>query len=407
MTSRRMNLLDRPWHGHFHAAVASTIAAPTLEQLRDSFVEFITAYPDHAIAGRVSPDQRRWVQVAPAERRAHAERVFQAGPESNEAEDWLNHAISNVDQELPLSVYVGAEAISISLTHMTTDGASCSLVISALARNDFAAISSLEPHADLSMLIKAAFRSVREYGSRWWATFRGKDNLAISAGTAAELVDPAGWVNSAPQPTAVMHRLEPAAMARANAWRKATGQEISLTSLLTSAVWRALAAESIPVAPGGFTGLFDLRRFLPKQQQVLPGNLAKAIHVATDMRDPAGLHAAVQATVATGRALPAAIIGAVSSLLPRRASAPTAKALELTFSSMPALPGRDSLPWTDPDNARYGGLGFPTSATGISAFSVRIGQATEMYASFDARTVSPAAVKRAFARLDDIESLMS
>ncbi len=408
MTSRRMNLLDRPWRDHFHAAVASKVDAPTLAELRESFVQFITEHPDHAIAGRISADQKRWVQVPAAERRAHAEQVFAPGPQNTDPQGWLNHAIAGVKPQFPLSVYVGDDTISISLTHMSTDGASCSLVISAIARNDFGAFASLEPHADLAMLLRAAAKSLREFGSRWWATFRGRDTKEVAASSKPPAIEPTVWTNKPPAPTAAMHRLEPATMAALNAWRKSAAEEMSLTSLLTSAVWRAFAAESIPVSPDGFTGLFDLRRFLPAEQQILAGNLAKAIHVQTDMGDPAALHRAVQASVATGRALPAAIIGSVSSMLPRRAQKQVGpSALELTFSSMPALPGRDSLPWSDPDNARYGGLGFPTSATGISAFSVRIGQATELFVSFDARTVDPAAVARALARLDDIDSLMS
>lgn len=404
MSSRRINLLDRPWRRHFHVAVLTAIVPPDPAELRASFVEFMATHPAHALAGRISGDERRWESVPAEERAAHAERVIREVAEASDVATNLANTIAGAEPSLPMIVNVGRDTLSVAVSHMTTDGTSCALILTAMTSHQLEYLAGLEPHASLWTLIKAAAANVREFGGRWWQTFRGSS--APGPADTAPDVDPSSWASQSPSPRVASHRLEPEVMAAANAWRKEFAPDVSLTTVLTVAAWRALTAESIPVASQGFTALFDLRRFLPKDQSELPGNLAKAIHVTADMRDPIDVHEAVQTAVVAGRALPATIIGALTSLLPRRGSAPTPAPLELTFSSMPALPAQDVVPWVEPDRARYLGAGFPSSPTGISVFAIRIGRATEMTASFDARTVSPDAAQRALARLDDIPTLM-
>jgi len=186
-------------------------------------------------------------------------------------------------------------------------------------------------------------------------------------------------------------------------WRNARAKGASITAVMASLMVRSLEEAGVAVDTSGFFTLVDLRRYLADQPvgRFLGGNLAKAVRLICDLRDPFAVDAALSDVVASGRTLAATVFGAGLSLLtpPAGAGPALGAPLTLTYNSIPGLPGASGLPWVDGIPGRYVGAGFPVGGDGLSIVALRLREHMEMAASIAPGTVDPGLVRQLLAML--------
>lgn len=179
--------------------------------------------------------------------------------------------------------------------------------------------------------------------------------------------------------------------------------------MLASRVCLGFAAAGLPMRRSGFYSLFDIRSTLPADGPAF-GNLAKSLFLAADLADPCAVDAAIRETVATRRALPALVAGAVLTRLERMGGGADRVLggqrgwdvvdghITMSFSSMLTLPGLSGLPWGE-GARRCIGLGYPTSPDGISVFAVRFRDRMEVIVSFDRSRIDPSQARAGIAAI--------
>jgi hypothetical protein len=201
--------------------------------------------------------------------------------------------------------------------------------------------------------------------------------------------------------------IDNAALRGLTRWRNANARGVSPTAVYTSAVHLALREQGIPMAENGFYTLLDMRGLVRPDGQPVWGNLSKALYLTVDVADPRAVHEALEAARTTQRALPAALLGTLSSALalprPPAAQAPVSP-VRLTFNSMPTLPGLAELPWLT-DTHRFFGFGPSLGPGDISVFAIRLRDHLELIDSFDEATAPATAVRAAVVAMAESPAL--
>jgi hypothetical protein len=269
---------------------------------------------------------------------------------------------------------------------------------------DVAGLEALRCDAGALTATRMLLSQLRPHGRRWWRHWRtgrqvrpaATDRTSVSAATAQSVTDGACVLLTA------------AETAEFTVWRKTRHPDVSPAALLATAVYEALAVEGAPVREDGFFTLIDLRRHLPEQQSRRPGNLAKSVYVPAVMSDPRDVAASLSAVVESARAVPALVSGAVVAGLRGRVyrgglSEPAGTTL--TFNSIMRNPGVERVPWTDPAQARYLLMSYPVAPGSISVAACKLAGRLLFSASFDAKVLDGAAVRRALERLRDVPAL--
>lgn len=409
---RRLSVgaLDRPWHRHFSSLAVGPLKVPTVEALRELFAGLMADDPELPLLCTIGDDGKRWVPVPAGERDAFLARVVSSSAEMP-FDDTVGHIERHrppVDTDLPLSVVLGPESVVIYFSHLLGDANTFSRAALMIATADGAGLATLRERASF----RDALRILRsETSAHWreWARLampgRGTTDGAVPAGPVSRPPRP---IADAPDPRAAEAVLTNAQVSALTKWRNQNCRGVSITAVLTSAVYRALVEHGVPMDGDGFYSLFDLRRYLPAEQQGMVGNLAKSVYLSADLTDPAAIAAAMDAVIDSARPVPGLVAGAAVTRIrpPQHDDVQTPGPISMSFSSMPTLPGLADLPWLRDTGRRYVGYGYPVGVRGISIFAIRLRDRMELTASFDGRVIDPAVARRALAELTDVHRLL-
>ena len=403
----RTSYLDRTWLNHWTVLALTPINPPDIDEIQAKYVEFMESDPTHPLCCTLEDGGTRWQPVPPPQRRAHVERVIVRG-DACDLEDPFAYLVDNqppAGYNAPFKVVIGPDSCTSYFAHATGDAAVFSPFSVLMALGDIDGLKPLRANAGLAAAGKIFLKEVSAHWRDWWAHSRSSEVVMPKAmGVADTFATPTG------KTTAVGITVSQEEFARFRAWRKADYPDLSATALMASAVYRALAGQGVPVNPAGFYTLVDLRRHLPKNQALRPGNLAKSAFVPADMDSPSNVAASLKRLVDTSRAVPALLAGAISAAL-RRGSHDEDPSepgpVTMTFNSMARLPGLEHVPWSDPSQAQYFTMSYPSGANSLSIAAVSIEGRVVFSASFDPGILDKGAVLAALEQLHDMPSLLS
>jgi len=414
---RRIALIDRPWIGYRSVMLATPLALSTPEEIRGVLADYSSDHPTAPLAGRIDEQAGRWVPVPRSERDAHLDRVLiRSGdlePDGIEAHVAAHVAAAAAD--LPFVAVVGTRSICVYMSHAVGDATVLSRLMLALARADRRGLEAIGSRAGTATPLRALVRQLRPHYRQWLEQLRhpvGPPALDTPIPVGPPAVDTPTPTEPAtpPRPTFAGSVLGGPALRELTRWRNANAPGVSLTSVLTSATYRALTEQGLNIHGGGCYTLVDIRSQLPKTDELPYGNLAKSLYLAADLTDPKAVAVALREAMDSARAIPAIVVATATSPLrgPARPQPhPPGAPLMFTMNSMPTLPGLSDLPWAD-DAAgrRFYGVGMSAGPGGITVFALRMRDHMQLTASFDETTAAPDAVRRALEALADPASLM-
>ncbi len=403
---RRTNYLDRSWLGHWAGLALLPIHAPDVAELRSKLLDFMIANPDHPISCTVEEGGRRWRPVKPEDRQRHVEHVI-TGVGPFDREDPFGHiyALRPADDErAPVRFMVGPDWIVSFVAHVAGDALVQPQLTVSLALGDFDQVKLLRTDAGLIDTAKMLVKYFRPHWRDWLHHMRSGESAPPRL--AAEL--PARLTES--RTAAVSVTMSADEFASLKAWRRAHWPDTSLTALMVSATFRALAGQEVPMNSDGFYTLVDTRRYLPPEDSTRPGNLAKSVYIATDLNRPTEVLASMKQVLDSARAIPALFVGALSAALLGGRDEPAAESagqpITLIFNSLQRLYGVDRIPWTNPAEAQFLQMSYPISPNQISVAACGHLGGMVFSASFDPGFVDGDAVRRALEELRDLPSLL-
>jgi hypothetical protein len=388
--ARRIALIDRPWVGYRSVMLATPVEPSPIDQIRAVLAEYMRRHPAAPLSGRIDEQTNRWIPVPEAQRRAHLDRVLikSVDPEPDGIEEHISAHLPAAALDLPFVAVVGNRSICLVMSHAVGDAITMSGLIVALARADHGRLAAIEPRTGTSTLLRALVRQLRPNHRQWM------EHLRNPAGPPAlGAAPPAGPT----RPAFTGSVLSNARLRDVTRWRNAHAPGVSVTSVLTAAVYRALTKQGLNIHGGGCHALIDIRARLTNADGVPYGNLAKSLYLTADLNNPRSVHAALGDARNSARAIPAIIIDSAKSLLWRPAHGqphPEGAPLMLTFNSVPVLPGMSDLPWHDSVGRRFYGVGLSIGPSGITVVALRLRDHLQLTASFDETTAPATAVRR-------------
>lgn len=388
--TRRIALIDRPWIGHRSVMLATPVETSPIAQIRAVLAEYMHRHPAAPLSGRIDEQTCRWIPVPEARRQAHLDRVLirSVDPEPDGIEEHICAHLPAAAPDLPFVVVVGDRSICLLMSHAVGDAITMSGLLVALARADYGRLAAIEPRTGTSTPLRALVRQLRPKHRQWIEHLR-KPASPPAVGAAP----PAGPT----RPAFAGSVLSNARLREVTRWRNAHAPGVSVTSVLTAAVYRALTSQGLNVHGGGCFALIDIRAHLPRAGELAYGNLAKSIYLTADLNNPGSVDAVLDDARNSGRAIPAIVVATAKSLLWRPAHGrphPDGAPVILTFNSLPVLPGVSDLPWHDSGGRRFYGIGLSTGPGGITVVALRLREHLELTASFDETTAPAAAVRR-------------
>lgn len=401
--TRRIALIDRPWVGHRSVMFATPLETSPIDQIRAVLAQYMSRHPGAPLSGRIDEQTCRWIPVPEAERQAHLDRVLirSVDPEPGGIEEHISVHLPAAAPDLPFVAVVGDRSICLVMSHAVGDATTMSGLLVALARADQGRLAAIEPRTGTSTPLRALVRQLRPNHRQWIEHLRNP-----ASPPARGAAPPAG----PPRPAFAGSMLSNARLREVTRWRNANAPGVSVTSVLTAAVYRALTEQGLNIHGGGCYALIDIRAHLPRAGELPYGNLGKSIYLTADLNNPRSVDAALGDARNSGRALPAIVVAATKSLLWRPVHAqphPGGAPLILTFNSLPVLPGMSDLPWHDSEDRRFYGFGLSTGPSGITVIALRLREHLQLTASFDESTAHAAAVRRGLEALTESPDVLA
>lgn len=400
----RAAVRDRTWARFRTANALAPLAVPDAEQLRRTLHRLADHDPGHPLLGRL--EGHGWRAVPRAGLDAHLDRVLEVTDEEDPVAV-VDRLQAEAPHDLPVRVVLGRHLVATSVAHLVGDGATKNRWLRGLVLDDVALLA--RTGAARAPLARALARYARDPrrplagGRRAWPPGPARQELAppdasggTTGGPAAGLLGP---------PTTVGRLLPHEEVDRWRAFRDARQPEVSVATLLMSAVAARLAAEGL--VGRGAKVMADCRRHLP-DGAVVHGNFATGPWLDVDPADPVALGAALRASVADG--VPLLVLGAatVRNVLRRPEGLPTAAgrdrpvpalvARRLTLSHQ-GRTGFDELPWLDRERARWPVAAEPDGPGGLTAAFMAGPSGLEVDVSFHASVTDPERVRRALQAL--------
>ncbi|GAA1893445.1 hypothetical protein [Lapillicoccus jejuensis] len=400
---RRVAAVDRAWAGRYAALLVSGVRVPPVDVVRATVRAVVTGRPDTPYGALLDPRRLRWVPVDPDRVEEHLDRVVVAGPDPRpgQEEAALEDLTRGHEEDLPVRVTVGPTSLGCTASHMVGDAVTTALLLRSLLLGDPGPVLR-ERRLDAGLLGRAALAQTRTH-ARDWARL-AVQRRPVGAGPRGRGAGPPDRVDAGPGSGTrlVGTRLEPADLAAVSRWRNAHAPGAPLAAALATLSARALVDAGVPLDTSGLFTLVDLRRYLVglPPGTAVGGNLAKAVRLPCDLLDPRAVGSALAHVVASGRPVPATVLGAVGALLrPPSAGGGPGAPLRLTFNTVPGLPGSDTLPWLEGRRGRYVGAGFPVAPDGLSLVAHRLRDHLELTASVAPGTVPAELVRDALRSL--------
>lgn len=361
---KRTSYLDRAWLNHWNVVGLVAINPPDVTALRSKMADFMASDPGHPLCCTLEEQGRRWRPVDPEDRRLHIERVIVRGGQFDRDDPfgYLNAHRPPPESTAPFKVIVGPDSLCFYFAHAAGDAVVFTPCMVRLAFGDVEGLKPLKCDAGIGQAARIFWKELRPHWRDWWHHMRS----GIAAPPAPADDGPRVPSGFEPRTDAVGTLVSAEDVEAFKAWRKAHCADVSLTALMASAAYRALAGQQIPMNSEGYYTLVDVRRYLPKRDARLPGNLAKSAYVAADLDHPGAVAASINQLVDSARAVPALVAGALAAgrgRVAKRTSGGGRGPVTMTFNSLLRLYDVDLIPWVRPEEARFFRWHIPSAAT--------------------------------------------
>jgi hypothetical protein len=238
----------------------------------------------------------------------------------------------------------------------------------------------------------------------WWRQFRSpdrwRDALAMARTPHVELVDPRPWRAALTVQTARSAEV----LGKMRAWRDENTPGVTTSAITFAAFAAALRELDLDPDLSGATFLADARRYLGKDVHIDSNFCFGPYLRPSSLTDPAAIHAALKAELATGgmltmmllREAKLAVTGASGMPAPYPAEAPAEPRPRLTFSNQGRHDVLADLPWAveaaDRINQSVPTLSGPE---GITLTTSEMGGVLHLEATFHASAYDPTLIARA------------
>lgn len=407
---KRVSYLDRTWNGYWMVLGLTPIRSIDVSELRTKMMDFLVRNPEHPLCCNLSDDGRRWLPVSESERERHVHDIIVASDALDAAQDdWytaLEEQRPPLDRRAPVKVVVGDQSLIVYVTHIAGDAVVASLFGVLMSLGD---VEGLRPLGD-SMGVPTVARIVlKEFRAHWreWRDHALSGRRSVPKKASSE----ESSIRIVPAETVTVGSVvSEDRCVDFRAWRADNHPDCTVSSLMASATYLALAAEGVPVRRDAVYTLVNLRRHLAKRQATRAGNLVKSVLIDTDLADPQRVGADLRGLVESARVAPALLVGVILDAIRPKAgpvSLADSGTVTMTFNSMMRNPGIEHIPWIDPQQIHYLTGSYPVGADNISVFACGIEGKIEFSASFNPNVLDRNAVQRALSRLHDMPALLA
>lgn len=403
----RTSWIDRAWANYWSVLSMSPIDRPEPERLRADLLDFMAADPANPINCELSADGRRWLEIPAWRREQHVDRALvTTGPiDTADPYAYIHRYAPAPTDRAPYRVVVGPDSLTCYVSHSLGDAVVVSSFGVLLALGDVHGLRFLRPDSGMSVAARLLVSQAPAHYRQWWRHFRSPSAPSPASGPGVIPAVAPAQVRT----EAVAHRVNPDAVARLQRWRKETQPGVSTSALVASAAYLALRREGVALNPDGCYTLIDLRRYLPGDQALRPGNLVKSVYIPARMSEARSIADGIRDAVESARSVPALAIGSVAGALRPKASPEPSEisSTTMTFNYMMRNPGTEHIPWQDPSTSRYLTMSYPCAPDNLAVFACGVSGGIDFSASFAPEFIDKAAVQRALRALDDMPGLLS
>ncbi|MGJ6126764.1 hypothetical protein QN239_29715 [Mycolicibacterium sp. Y3] len=403
---RRPSWIDRTWANHWSAIAVGPIVRPEVDEIRSMLAEFMENDPTNPLNCVLSENGRRWCPIERSRRDQFLDRAVVSTERMSTVDlhPYIRKHAPEPNERSAYRILVGPDSLTCYWAHILGDVVSNSAFPVLLTLGDVDGLRYLKPDVGMTTAGRLLLGEFRSHHKKWWQHHR-RGARPFPASAPASIPVPAQL-----SADAVGYRMHAAEFQRFQQWRKDNLPEAPTSALMAAATHHALARNGVTVSADGFYTVVDLRRYLPADHALRPGNLAKSVYIPANMADPNDIGQAIRLAVDSARAVPALAIGGLrAGLLPRshRPHPAEIPGITLTFNLMMRNPGLDHVRWTDLSTARYTVMTYPTSPENLTVAACGANGGIEFAASFVPELVDKRALQNSLVDLGDITDLMS
>jgi O-antigen/teichoic acid export membrane protein len=391
-----LTLRERAWLPLEYIRTVGPLTGVTAARLRAALIGLHAADPTHRAVSRLDRSGARWLHMDADAFAAYVEDAVTDLGDGPVDPDAMTRRLQDEPRgHHPVRILVGGGFVAMKIAHAYGDAGPVNALLRELIRaaaEDRAAQIALQRRHPMAL------------PAAWWRQFRSpsrwRDALAMSRTPHVEVTDPRPWSAALTVRTARSAEV----LAKMRAWRDDHAPAVTTSAITFAAFAAALRELGLNPDLSGATFLADARRYLAKGVNI-DSNFCFGPYLGpASLTDPAAIHAALKAELATGgmltmmllREAKLAVTGAPGMPPPYPAEAPAEPRPRLTFSNQGRHDVLADLPWAvgaaDRINQSVPTLSGPE---GITLTTSEMGGVLHLEATFHASTYDPALIARA------------
>jgi O-antigen/teichoic acid export membrane protein len=396
VTTTSLTARERAWLPLEYIRTVGPLTGVTAARLRDALIGLHAADPTHRAVSRLDRSGAQWLHMdAPAFAAYAQEAVTDLGDGPADFDAMTRTLLAEPRAHHPVRILVGGGYVAMKVAHAYGDAGPVNTLLRELVRaaGDERAAQIPSQHRHRTALYRA-----------WWKQFRSpsrwSDALKMARTPHVETVDPRPWTPSLTVETARSADV----LGKMRLWRDDYAPGVTTSAITFAAFAAALRELGLEPDMSGATFLADARRFLDAGVSIDSNFCFGPYLRPADMTDPASIHQALKAELATGGMLTMMVLRETKILVtgapgmpdPYPGEAPAAPKARMTFSNQGRHDVLADLPWAI-EAAQRVNQSVPTLSgpEGITLTTSEMGGVLHLEATFHASTFDPALVARA------------
>jgi O-antigen/teichoic acid export membrane protein len=381
MSTTSLTLRERAWLPLEYIRTVGPLTGVTAERLRGALIGLHAADPTHRAVSRLDRSCARWVHLdAPAFAAYAREAVTDLGDGPVDFDAMTRQLLAEPRAHHPVRILVGGGYVAMKVAHAYGDAGPVNTLLRELIR------AAAEERA---ASIPPMLRHRTALPKAWWKTF-GLSPRRIRASLNAPRPPHTDKAPLRPWTAALTVETARSAdvLGTMRQWRDRYAPGATTSAITFAAFTAALRQLGLDPDLRGGTFLADARRYLDSGVSI-DSNFCFGPYLSpANLTDPAAIHAALKAELASGRML--------TMMLLRETEAPVEPHPRLTFSNQGRHDVLADLPWAIEAAGRVN-QSVPTLSgpEGITLTTSEMGGVLHLEATFHATTYDPALVARA------------
>jgi O-antigen/teichoic acid export membrane protein len=396
LSTTTLTLRERAWLPLEYIRTVGPLTGVTAARLRAALVGLHAADPTHRAVSRLDRSGARWVHM---DATAFTAYVLDAVTDLNDGPVDFDAMTRRLQSEPrghhPVRILVGGGYVAMKVAHAYGDAGPVNTLLRELVR---------AAGEERAALIAPQQRHRSALPRAWWNHFKSPsrwgDALKMSRTPHIETAGPRPWTAALTVETTRSADV----LGQMRVWRDAYAPGVTTSAITFAAFAAALRELGLDPDLSGATFLADARRYVAKDVSIDSNFCFGPYLRPASLTDPAAIHTALKAELATGGMLTMmllregklALTGAAGMPDPYPAEAPAEPRPRLTFSNQGRHDVLADLPWAIEPAFRVN-QSVPTFSgpEGITLTTSEMGGVLHLEATFHASTYDPALVARA------------